>query len=114
MLDFSKFKIHFCLGPHGHSVGRGNCTWSNNCDSQAWSRIDRFLLSTNWEEHFFDVSRRHLPRILSYHFPLMFDCGMVSKGNRFFKFENMWRKSKGFCGAGENIVGIKIRFKEMK
>jgi len=31
-------------------------TWSNNRDSQVWSRIDRFLLSTKWEEQFPDVS----------------------------------------------------------
>jgi hypothetical protein len=38
------------------SLVDGNFTWSNNPDSQSWSRIDRFLLSLEWEEQFLDVS----------------------------------------------------------
>jgi hypothetical protein len=49
-----------------------------------------------WEEYFLDVSQRRLPRLLSDHFPLMLDCGVGSRGSRYFKFENMWLQSEGF------------------
>ena len=38
----------------------GNCTWSNNRDPSVWSRIDKFLLSPNWESHFPDASKKLL------------------------------------------------------
>jgi hypothetical protein len=53
------------------------------------------LLSPEWEEHYPDVSQSRLPRLLSDHFPLMLDCGS-HRGEKYFKFENMWLKSVGF------------------
>jgi hypothetical protein len=44
-------------------------------------KIDRFLLATEWEEN---VTQRRLPRLLSDHFPLMLDCGVGSRGRRYF------------------------------
>jgi hypothetical protein len=34
----------------------GQFTWSNNQEDQTWSRIDRFLISLEWEEHFLEVT----------------------------------------------------------
>jgi hypothetical protein len=34
----------------------GQFTWSNNQEEQIWSRIDRFLLSPEWEEHYPEVT----------------------------------------------------------
>jgi len=31
-------------------------------------------------------------------FPILLDCGDVSRGRRPFKFENMWLKEEGFVG----------------
>jgi hypothetical protein len=67
-----------------------------NQDSQLWCRIDRFLLSLDWEEQFPNISKRRLPRNRSDHFPLLLDCGGSDRGNRYYKFENMWMKSEGF------------------
>jgi len=53
----------------------GQFTWSNNQEDQIWSRIDRLLVSPEWEERFPEVSQRRLPRLLSDHFPLLLDCG---------------------------------------
>lgn len=50
-----------------------------------------------------NVSQIRLPRILSNHFPLLLDCGFVVS-IRYFKFENMWLKSRGLCGIGETVV----------
>jgi endonuclease/exonuclease/phosphatase family metal-dependent hydrolase len=48
-------------------------TWMNSWELLTWSRIHRFLLSSEWKQHFPDVSQRRLPSILSDHFPLMMD-----------------------------------------
>jgi hypothetical protein len=80
---------------------RGQFTWSNN---QVWFKIDRFLLSPEWEEHYPEVAQRRLPRILSDHFPLLLDCGTQREGNKYFKFENMWLKSDGFV-TSTTLVG---------
>jgi len=74
----------------------GQFTWSNNQEDQIWSKINRFLVSSEWEERFPDVSQRRLPRLLSDHFSLFLDCGAPRGGNRYFKFENMWLNYEGF------------------
>jgi hypothetical protein len=73
----------------------GQFTWSNNQEDQTWSRIDR-LISPGWEEFFPEMTQRRLPRLLSYYFPLLLDCGAPRRGSMYFKFENMWLKSDGF------------------
>jgi hypothetical protein len=60
------------------------------------SHIDRFLYSTDWEDHFPAIHQKHLPRLLSDHYPLMLECGDFSRGKRPFRFENMWLQSDGF------------------
>jgi hypothetical protein len=45
-------------------------TWSNNQDLPM-SRIDRFLVSSDWEEHFSDLIEHRLPRPLLGHFPTL-------------------------------------------
>jgi len=65
---------------------------SNNWDPPFWSRIDRFLVSSNWEAKFTKVSQKRLQRICSDYFPIL-DCRDFHGGKRNFKFENMWLKS---------------------
>jgi hypothetical protein len=74
----------------------GNFTWSNNRDSPSWSRIDMFLISPKWEDNFLNVIQSKLPRVLSYHFPILLDCGDFQRGVSYFKFEDMWLKSYRF------------------
>jgi exonuclease III len=74
----------------------GQFTWSNNQEEEIWSRIDRFLLSPSWEDHYPEVVQRRLSRVCSDHFPLMLECGNSRGGKRHFKFENMWLKYEGF------------------
>jgi hypothetical protein len=71
----------------------GAFTWSNN---QSWSRINRFLVSSEWEAEFLGVSQRSLPRLCLDHFPILLDCGDLHRGSRSFKFENIWLKSERF------------------
>jgi hypothetical protein len=36
----------------------------------------------------------------------MLGCGVSSRGSMYFKFENMWLMSEGFCGASEHMVDV--------
>jgi hypothetical protein len=71
----------------------GQFSWSNG---HSRSRIDRFLLSSGWEERFPDMVQRRLSRVLSDHFPIMLVCGETRRVGGYFKFENMWLQHEGF------------------
>jgi len=53
------------------------------------SRLDHFLISLDWEEHFTDAIQKRLPRPLSDHFPMCLENGKSQRGKIPFKFENM-------------------------
>jgi hypothetical protein len=72
----------------------GTFTWYNNWDHSSWSRIDRFIVSPNWEAKYHGLFEKR--RLCSDHFPILLDCGGIQGGNRLFKFENMWLKADGF------------------
>lgn len=48
----------------------GKFTWSNNQERVAMSRIDRFLLSKEWDEHFVGAISTALPKLISDHSPI--------------------------------------------
>jgi hypothetical protein len=50
MMDFSD--CNFELGLIDLPLVGRNFMWSNNRDSPSWSRIDRFLVSLEWEAKF--------------------------------------------------------------
>jgi hypothetical protein len=62
--------------------------WLNNQDPPSWSRIDRFLVSPNWEAQFHQVFQMR-----SDHLSILLDCKDSQEGKKYFKFENMWLKS---------------------
>jgi exonuclease III len=53
----------------------GIYTWSNNRETTSMSRIDKFLFSPAWADHFGLVNQRRLLRLLSDHFPILLDYG---------------------------------------
>jgi endonuclease/exonuclease/phosphatase family metal-dependent hydrolase len=68
-------------------------TWSNN---RSWSRLDRFLVSPEWEFSYPGLLQKKLLQVCSDHAPIMLLRGCLQIGKSSFKFENMWLKEKGF------------------
>ncbi|KAJ9690749.1 hypothetical protein PVL29_013085 [Vitis rotundifolia] len=70
--------------------------WSGGLNSLSRSRLDRFLISEEWENHFSGAIQCSLPRPVSDHFPILLDGGGVKRGPIPFRFKNMWLKDEGF------------------
>uniref|UniRef100_A0A2N9FE24 Reverse transcriptase domain-containing protein n=1 Tax=Fagus sylvatica TaxID=28930 RepID=A0A2N9FE24_FAGSY len=100
MNEFSEFI--FSLGLMDIPLEGGKFTWSNNYESPAMSRIDRFLYSGDWEDRYPTVVQKRPPKLLSDHFPILLESGKFLRGKRPFRFENMWLQAEGF---GEMVRG---------
>ncbi|RVW46009.1 LINE-1 reverse transcriptase-like [Vitis vinifera] len=74
----------------------GMLTWSGGRNNQAWARLDRFLVTQGWLDHFNEVVQCRLPRPTSDHFPIVLMGGGIRRGLSPFRFENMWLKVDGF------------------
>ncbi|XP_030958979.1 uncharacterized protein LOC115980926 [Quercus lobata] len=95
MYNFSDFIS--CNGLLDIPLEGGNFSWSN---SLSGSRIDRFLFSLEWEEHYLNIHQKRLGRVLSDHFPISLEGGDIRKGHRPFRFENKWLQGDDFV---ENV-----------
>ena len=73
----------------------GHFTWSSNQENFAMSRLDRFLVSPDWDTQFSTAVQSLLPRTLSDHSPILC-CGPNRGGKSPFRFENIWLRSEGF------------------
>jgi hypothetical protein len=62
-----------------------------------FEKLDRILVSIEWEVKFQQVTVRALPRGISYHTPLLLDTGTSSQQRaNGFKFELAWLLKDGF------------------
>ena len=60
-------------------------------------RLDRFLISEDWDCLFGGVNQSILPRPSLDHFPILLEGGRRrATGPAPFRFENMWIKEEGF------------------
>ena len=71
-------------------------TWSVNRGRVMSSRIDRFLVTSLWEDQFPDLIQETLVRPVSDHFPLLLESSRVKWGPTPFRFENMWLQHHSF------------------
>jgi hypothetical protein len=71
----------------------GVSTWANNL---SWSRLDRILVSSEWELSYPGLMQEKLLQVCSDHAPIILMRGCVQNGKSLFKFENMWPKEEGF------------------
>ncbi|XP_065630572.1 uncharacterized protein LOC136067974 [Quercus suber] len=84
----------------------GNFTWSNSREVVSSSRLDRFLLSADWEEKFPSGCQCRLSRLLSDHFPIILEGGNLLGGKKPFRFENMLLKDEGFLERDLNVLEV--------
>ena len=68
---------------------RGPFTWSGGLNSQSMSRLDRFLVTKDWECHFSGVVQYTLRRPVFDHFPILLDREGVRRGLTPFCFKNV-------------------------
>lgn len=61
MMEYSKFT--FEQGLIDLPLIGGSYTWSNNRDFHSWSRIDRFLVSPDWEAKYPNLLQKRLQGI---------------------------------------------------
>ena len=105
----------------------GDFTWSRSEDESLYSRLDRFLVSVDWEELFSYMFQKRLPRLISNHFPICLETTRLERGRTPFKFENMWLKFEEFSdiikewwgeahvdGFASYIIATKLRFVKEK
>jgi len=74
----------------------GEFKWSRNGVDAVASRLDRFLVSIDWEELFPESVQRRMARPFSYHFPICLESLLSARGKTPFRFENMWLQFEGF------------------
>jgi hypothetical protein len=58
--------------------------------------LKRFACPLQFLNHY--ILKNNLSECLEYHFPILLDCGDISRGSRPFKFDNTWLKADGFVG----------------
>jgi exonuclease III len=78
--------INTCALREIHMAG-GQYTWSNNHCDPTLEKLDRFLMSSSWEELFPLVTVHKLVRDISDHNPLILDTLDIMVKKRDFRFE---------------------------
>jgi hypothetical protein len=69
----------------------GMYTWSNNQKPPTLEKLDKFLMSREWEDIFPRAVVRKMPREISDHNPLILSTDVNAKLNHLeFKFELAW------------------------
>ncbi|XP_071679528.1 uncharacterized protein [Lolium perenne] len=77
-------------------------TWSNERERATLTRIDRVLVSVDWDLQHFDSVLQGLSSSVSDHAPLHLALNAAFRPKRRFKFENFWLKLEGFDEAVRN------------
>ncbi|RVW63742.1 hypothetical protein CK203_052748 [Vitis vinifera] len=83
----------------------GPFTWRGDLNNQSQFRLDRFLVTDNWDSLCKGVVQGVLPRLVFDHFPVLLEGGGLKRGPSPFRFENMWLEEEGFQRQVEDVVG---------
>jgi endonuclease/exonuclease/phosphatase family metal-dependent hydrolase len=85
-------------------ISGGSYTWSNNHVSPTLEKLDRILMSKDWEVLFPSVCVYKHPREMSDHNPLILTSGgNYSQHNRAFRLELTWLKHEEFMHIVKSI-----------
>ena len=84
------------LGIKDLTLYGGEHTWCGGLNNSLASRLDRFLVSDDWEDRFGGLVQKILPNPSFDHAPILMDGGGIRNGKNPFRFENMWLKAEGF------------------
>ncbi|WMV51255.1 hypothetical protein MTR67_044640 [Solanum verrucosum] len=71
-------------------------TWFKGDNHQIASRIDRILVSQEWDDVFSNLKQYTMQRIILDHSPVTLQGGSWKKNKSYFKFENWWLRTDGF------------------
>eukprot|EP00268_Persea_americana_P015800 TRINITY_DN17438_c0_g2_i2.p1 TRINITY_DN17438_c0_g2~~TRINITY_DN17438_c0_g2_i2.p1 ORF type:complete len:122 (+),score=13.46 TRINITY_DN17438_c0_g2_i2:25-366(+) len=71
-------------------------TWSNHQSNCVMSRLDRFLVTTDWLDVYPDVIQLALAKPASDHCPILIDSECENWGPTPFRFELIWLGEKQF------------------
>jgi hypothetical protein len=88
-------------------------TWSNNHASPTLEKLDRFLVSKEWELLFPLTTVHKLAREVSDHNPLILDTmENREQRSREFRFEKRWLKEDSFVSRVDRIWARPVRFSD--
>lgn len=71
-------------------------TWSNEQQRPTLVKLDRVLVSNEWEDEFPDAHLQALSSSSSDHCAMLPTCGETMRGRRQFRFETFWTKLEDF------------------
>lgn len=74
----------------------GKYTWKRGVNHTAAARLDRFLISEDWDVNFKNMKPSILQRVTLDHTPLSLLSGNEETSKSYFKFENLWLDARGF------------------
>lgn len=95
--------IHFYELREINMIG-GMFTWSNNQEFPVLEKLDRILVTKEWEDIFPQAMVKNLPREISNHNPLILSSGFCDKVPFIqFKFDLNWLKNPDFYQRVEEI-----------
>lgn len=71
-------------------------TWSKEEESIQASGIDKFFISSEWNDTFNNVKQLALPKVISEHISIQLESRYWGTNPSYIKFENMWLSIDGF------------------
>ncbi|XP_010253034.1 PREDICTED: uncharacterized protein LOC104594458 [Nelumbo nucifera] len=83
-------------------TGQNRFTWTNCQESPILSKLDRFLVTQDWEDHWGNLISRILPRLTSDHWPICLNQEGNGGGPKPFWFEDMWLTVPSFVQKVRN------------